>query len=248
MRLDEATLDALRTPLSDPLARAVSWTALWDMTRDGELPSRDYIDLVLAGLSVETDMAATSTLLNQARTAASAYTAPELRDDLNRHLVAGLARLLRDSESGSDKQVLLAKALIASANSDEAVTLIGGWLAGEEVPAGLKIDTAMRWAIVKSLASLGKISADDIEREKAEHDDTSAGAEQAAGAMRRNLPGSGPPRSRTSRMRRTVRYARGSGSTAKTSITPTATSSCWVRCRTVLVRGRSAVMRPSLPR
>ena len=182
VRLDEATLEALRTPLSDPLARAVSWTALWDMTRDGELPSRDYIDLVLSGLPVETDMAATSTLLNQARTAASAYTAPELRDDLNRHLVAGLARLLRDSEPGSDKQVLFAKALIASANSDEAVTLIEGWLAGEEVPAGLKIDTAMRWAIVKSLASLGKVSADDIEREKTEHDDTSAGAEQAAGA------------------------------------------------------------------
>ena len=152
------------------------------MTRDGELPARAYIDLVLSGLPTETDMTATTTLLNQARTAASAYTAPELREEQNRRLVAGLARLLRDSEPGSDKQVLVAKALIGSADSDDAAALIEGWLAGDEVPAGLEIDTAMRWAIVKSLASLGKLSADDIEREKSEHDDTSAGAEQAAGA------------------------------------------------------------------
>ena len=182
VRLDSESLAALRTPLSAPLARAVSWTALWDMTRDGELPSQKYVDLVLDGLPVETDMAAISTLLAQARTAALAYTAPELREELNTHLVAGLARLLQQAEPGSDKQVMIAKALITSARSDAAVELIHGWLRDDEVPAGLVIDTAMRWAIIKSLASLGKISADDVEREKSEHDDTSAGAEQAAGA------------------------------------------------------------------
>ncbi len=182
VRLDAASLEALRTPLTEPLARAVSWTALWDMTRDGELASQDYVELVLAGLPTERDMAAMSALLGQAQRAATAYTAPELREAVNQQLVAGLARLLKEAEPGSDAQVMLAKALIGTTSADDAVELIRGWLRGEEVPAGLAIDTAIRWAIVKTLARLGKISADEIEREREEHDDTSAGAEQAAGA------------------------------------------------------------------
>lgn len=182
VRLDDDTLAALRTPLTDPLARAVSWTAMWDMTRDGELPASEYIDLVLAGLPTERDMAATSTLLNQAITASTAYTAPELREDVNAKLVAGLSRLLKQAEPGSDKQVMVAKALINSAHSPAAVELIRGWLSGEEVPSGLAIDTAMRWLIMGSLASLGEVGAEDIEAEREAHDNTSAGAEQAAGA------------------------------------------------------------------
>lgn len=182
VRLDDASLEALRTPLADPLARAVTWTALWDMTRDAELSSPEYVNLVLAGLPTERDMAAHSILLRQAATAATSYTAPELREQVNATLVAGLARLLREAGEGSDAQVMIAKALIAATKSEQAVQLIRGWLVGEEVPAGLAIDTAMRWAIVHSLARLGAVSADDIEREREEHDNTNAGAEEAAGA------------------------------------------------------------------
>ncbi len=182
VRLDDASLEALRTPLVDPLTRAVCWSAMWDMTRDGELASRDYIDLVLAGLPTERDMAATSALLNQALHAANAYTAPELRGPVGAQLESGLARLLQSVEPGSDRQVMIAKALINGARSEQAVTLIRGWLAGEEVPSGLAIDTAMRWLIVGALARLGQISAEEIEAERESHDNTSAGAEQAAGA------------------------------------------------------------------
>ena len=166
--------------LSDPLARAVAWTSFWEATRDAELPARDYVSLVLGGLSSENDMAAVSTLLAQAGNAALALTAPELRDDLNARLVAGLARLLKEAEPGSDKQVLLARALIASVRSG-GVDLLRGWLAGEEVPEGLAIDTGMRWSITSALAKLGAISHEEIGSEL-DRDNTSAGAESAAGA------------------------------------------------------------------
>lgn len=182
VRFDEASLAKLSTPLSDPLARAVSWAAMWDMVRDGVLAPQRYVELVLAGLPSERDMAATSTLLNRARVASKGYTAPELRDDVNATLVSGLALLLKEAEPGSDKQVMIAKALISAAESDAALELVQGWLSGEEVPQGLAIDTAVRWAVVGALAAAGKISADDVEAERAEHDNTSAGAERAAGA------------------------------------------------------------------
>ena len=167
--------------LHDPLARAVVWTSFWEMTRDAELPAQEFMRLVLAGLPSEHDMAAVSTLLNQAGTACLAFTAPELRAEVNARLVAGLAKLLKGADAGSDKQVLIAKALISAVRSDEGVALLKGWLNDEEVPAGLAVDTGIRWAITAALAKLGAIDADGIAAEL-ERDKTNAGAEQAAGA------------------------------------------------------------------
>ncbi|MFT3889455.1 MAG: aminopeptidase N [Arachnia sp.] len=167
--------------LGDPLARAVAWTSFWEATRDADLPAQEFVTLVLAGLPSEHDMAAVSTLLGQAGNAALAFTAPELREALNTRLVAGLAKLLKDAEAGSDKQVLVAKALVGTVRTPEGVALLKGWLEGEEVPAGLAIDTGMRWAIVSALAKLGAIDEEGIAAEL-ERDNTSAGAESAAGA------------------------------------------------------------------
>ncbi|MBB1509269.1 aminopeptidase N [Tessaracoccus sp. MC1756] len=167
--------------LTDPLARAVALTAFWEMTRDAEFPAQQYKRLVQAALPSENDMAGASTLLAQASNAALAFTAPELRDDLNTRWVAGLAQLLKETEPGSDKQVLIAKALIGNVRSAEGIELIRGWLHGEEVPEGLVIDTGMRWAITAALAKLGAIGHDEISAEL-DRDNTSAGAEQAAGA------------------------------------------------------------------
>ncbi len=184
VRLDDrsaATLVEHIAALADPLARSVALTAFWEMTRDAEYRARDYIRLALAALPTERDMAAVSTLLNQAITASTAFTAPELRAETNSALLAGLARLLKAAEAGSDAQVLIAKGLIATIRGDEGIELLKGWLVGEEVPAGLAIDTGMRWAITSALAKLGAIGEDEIAAEL-ERDKTSAGAEQAAGA------------------------------------------------------------------
>ncbi|HJE52216.1 MAG TPA: aminopeptidase N [Tessaracoccus flavescens] len=184
VHLDQHSADTLVAHiggLADPLARSVANTAFWEMTRDGEFPAQEYKKLVMAGIPTETDMAAVSTLLAQASNAALSFTAPELREDLNKRLVGSLAKLLKGAEAGSDKQVIIAKTLINTVRSTEGVELIKGWLNGEEVPAGLAIDTGIRWAITAALAKLGVFGHDDIAAEL-ERDNTSAGAEQAAGA------------------------------------------------------------------
>ncbi|MGO1385560.1 MAG: aminopeptidase N [Arachnia sp.] len=167
--------------LTDPLARAVTWSSFWDSVRDGDIAPQDFVSLAMRGLQSETDMAATSTVLAQAAACSGRFMAPELREQANARLTAGLARLLKNAEAGSDKQVLIAKALVGTARSQEAVELIRGWLHGEEVPKDLAIDTGMRWAIISSLARVGAIDATVIDEEFA-RDNTSAGAERAAGA------------------------------------------------------------------
>ena len=53
VRLDAESLATVTQHLGDfteSLPRALCWASAWDMTRDGELPTRDYLDLVLSGI------------------------------------------------------------------------------------------------------------------------------------------------------------------------------------------------------
>jgi aminopeptidase N len=60
-----ATLKDRLGTLEDPLARAVCWTALWDMVRDAspELPAGHYLKVALAQLPRETELATLQRLL-----------------------------------------------------------------------------------------------------------------------------------------------------------------------------------------
>ncbi|MGK5559395.1 ERAP1-like C-terminal domain-containing protein, partial [Actinomadura kijaniata] len=82
MRFDEQSLATLRGhlgELTDPLARALCWSALWNLTRDGLMPARDYLDLVLRFAGAETDIGVLQMLHLCARTALVHYAAPEWR-------------------------------------------------------------------------------------------------------------------------------------------------------------------------
>ncbi len=49
VRFDEGSLATLRAGLgdiADPMARALAWSAVWNLTRDGLMPARDYLRLV----------------------------------------------------------------------------------------------------------------------------------------------------------------------------------------------------------
>src|SRR5260370_1012836 len=57
IRLDErslATASEHLAELADPLARAITWAALWDMLRDAEIPARRYLPLILQNIHRET--------------------------------------------------------------------------------------------------------------------------------------------------------------------------------------------------
>ena len=59
IRFDEGSLATLRAHLgdiTDPLARALCWSALWNLTRDALMPARDFVDLVLRFAGRESDI------------------------------------------------------------------------------------------------------------------------------------------------------------------------------------------------
>ena len=176
-----ATLVAHVDALDSGVARALIWGAAWDMCRDGELTVRDYVDLVLRGVSVETDLTAVAAQLAQARAAIDYYADRDGRLELADHFSAGLGRLLLAAEPGSDHQLAFARALALSIRDEVGADVLKAWLNGEEVPTGLTIDTDLRWRLLTELARVGAVGEAEIAAEE-ERDRTATGAEKAAGA------------------------------------------------------------------
>ncbi|MFE0643856.1 aminopeptidase N [Streptomyces sp. NPDC058877] len=184
VRLDEVSLTNVTAHLGDfaeSLPRALCWASAWDMTRDGELATRDYLDLVLSGIAKESDIGVVQSLQGQVKAALELYAAPEWR-------ATGLARWgafaqeqLRASEAGSDHQLAWARAFAATAREDAELDLLAGLLDGSEVIKGLAVDAELRWAFVQRLAATGRFDEAEIAAEL-ERDRTAAGERHAATA------------------------------------------------------------------
>ncbi|WP_405678132.1 aminopeptidase N [Streptomyces sp. NBC_01511] len=184
VRLDEESLRVVTAHLGDfteSLPRALSWASAWDMTRDGELATRDYLALVLSGIAKETDIGVVQSLHRQVKLALNLYAAPQWREaGLARWTEATLAHL-RTAEPGSDHQLAWARAFAATARTPQQLDLLQGLLDGTESVEGLAVDTELRWAFVQRLAAVGLHDEEEIAAEY-ERDRTAAGERHAAAA------------------------------------------------------------------
>ena len=97
IRLDERSLATLTSDLGrldDSLARALCWSAAWDMTRDAEMRPRDFVTLVANGVGAETDIVTVQTVLRQARRTSTCTSTRTHRTPAERSLATALAALL----------------------------------------------------------------------------------------------------------------------------------------------------------
>jgi aminopeptidase N len=185
IRLDPRSLATLTGSIgdfTDQLARSLCWSAAWDMTRDAEMSTQDYVTLVLGGVGRETDSSVVRTLLRQAETAVILYADPAARAATMRRLADGLLDLLRAAVPASDSQLQLARAFSSAASTDEQLAVVRGLLDGTGRLAGLTIDTDLRWHLLHQLVAAGRADEREVERE-VDADDTATGRRQAAAAL-----------------------------------------------------------------
>ncbi|MFG3494154.1 aminopeptidase N [Streptomyces sp. NPDC047928] len=184
VRLDEESLRNVVAHLGDfteSLPRALCWASAWDMTRDGELATRAYLDLVLSGIAKESDIGVVQSLHRQVKLALDLYAAPDWRPTgLARWTEAALEQL-RAAAPGSDHQLAWARAFAATARTDEQLDLLAALLDGSQTLDGLAVDTELRWAFVERLAATGRFGEAEIAAEH-ERDRTAAGERHAATA------------------------------------------------------------------
>ncbi|MFH8494524.1 aminopeptidase N [Streptomyces coeruleorubidus] len=177
IRFDETSLVTLREHLgsvTDPLARALCWSALWNMTRDALLPARDFVDLVLRFAGGESGIGVVQMLHAWAESAVTHYAAPARRETTARLLAEGARRELYAAEAGSEHQLAWARFFARTAAAEADFELLSDLLAGTASVEGLDLDQELRWVFLEPLAAHGvvdeKALADELAR-----DDTASG-------------------------------------------------------------------------
>ncbi|MFI0962158.1 aminopeptidase N [Streptomyces sp. NPDC021080] len=184
VRLDEDSLAFVTEHLGDfasSLPRALCWASAWDMTRDAELATRDYLALVLSGIGKESDIGVVQSLHRQVKLAIELYADPAAREALLTRWTDATLAHLRAAGAGGDHQLAWARAFAATARTPEQLDLLEALLEGRETIEGLAVDTELRWAFVQRLAAVGRFDEAEIAAEY-ERDKTAAGERHAATA------------------------------------------------------------------
>ncbi|MGW5254054.1 aminopeptidase N [Streptomyces sp. NPDC004012] len=177
IRLDDTSLATLKDrlgSLTDPLARALCWSALWNLTRDALLPARDFVGLVLRFAGRESDIGVLQMLHNWAQSALTHYAAPEWRTTGERLLAQGALRELRQAEPGGQHQLTWARFFATVAGDESELQLLRALLDGTAQIDGLDVDQELRWAFLGPLAAHGAVDESVLAAELA-RDDTASG-------------------------------------------------------------------------
>ena len=165
--------------LADPLPRSLCWAALWDMTRDAELPTRDFVAAVLHHARAEAEVTVLERLLSQALATIDQFGDPANREAARASVASIAWDQLAAAEPGGDVQLTWARAHIAAADSTDDLDRLERLLDGTQSVPGLTIDNDLRWMIVGRLASLGREAGPLIDAQLAA-DDTDFGRRRAA--------------------------------------------------------------------
>ncbi|MBQ1038461.1 aminopeptidase N [Micromonospora sp. C81] len=179
VRLDPASADAVPLVLpglTDPLARAVLWSEALDAATDGERPVTGLVELMVAALPAETEVIIAEDVLTLSRSLIDRYLDPLARSTALARVAGACQRLLDGAQAGESLQLAAARGWIAATTDAD---LLVGWLAGRDVPTGLKVDAELRWAVLRRLVVLGAAGEAEIAIEAAA-DNSSTGAERAA--------------------------------------------------------------------
>ncbi|MGI8666816.1 MAG: aminopeptidase N, partial [Jatrophihabitans sp.] len=190
MRLDTHSLRTMRTgglaALVDPLARTLCWSAAWDMVRDGDLATRDYLELAINSGPSETEIGVVQSVNRQALRALEIYADPEWAAAGRAEFGDAMLAAARAAEPGSDHQFAWVHAVIMAACTDTQIDFVADLLSGAQSLQGLTVDTDLRWALLQALVARGRATEPDIDAQAAA--DRAAAGVRAAATARALLP------------------------------------------------------------
>ena len=186
VRLDpasEATVRSALDRITDPMARALCWTALWNAARDAAAPAVRYVDAVAAFAPAEPGIGVLLNILDNAVTAVERYTPAGSRTAVRAAFLATAASQLDSAAPGSDQQLAWARTLGTLSRYDAALLpRLRGLLDGTAAVKGLAVDAELRWHFWHALAAHGQASATELDAEL-KRDTTASGRAGHATAM-----------------------------------------------------------------
>ncbi|WP_061964121.1 aminopeptidase N [Demequina aurantiaca] len=184
VRLDADSLATAVEHLSgfeDPLPRSMVLAAAWDMTRDGEMPARQFIELVLKNIGAEDQSTVVMMLLRQLQSTLGLFVAPDAAEAATHAAADTLWSLAINAEAGSDNQLQFVKAFAALASTEGQLDTIQGLLDEKVSLDDLDIDADLAWDLLTALVAGGRCSEIAIEVQLSK-DATASGERRAAHA------------------------------------------------------------------
>ncbi|MFS0716513.1 aminopeptidase N [Arthrobacter sp. 1P04PC] len=186
VRLDpvsEATVRESLDRITDPMARALCWTALWDSARDAVTPAADYVAAVQRFGPAETGIGVLLAILGNAATAVERYVPAAERDAVRRAFLDTAVAQLEQAAPSSDQQLAWARTVAAASRYDDSrLPLLRGLLDGSTVIEGLAVDAELRWNLWHALAANGQADPHELDAELS-HDNTASGRSGHATAL-----------------------------------------------------------------
>jgi aminopeptidase N len=158
LRFDERSLETIKRDLSrldDPLARALCWAAMWDLTRDAEMPAREFVELVARHAPAEQDSLLVERVTSQARSTIDLYGDPRNRTTARGRLHLVAQEQINNQGLAIELKLIWARILVGTADSDASLDKVEAMLRGTESITGIDVDTDLRWLIVGQLAEEG---------------------------------------------------------------------------------------------
>jgi aminopeptidase N len=160
--------------IGDPLLRQLLWSSLWNMVRDQQLKSTEYLDLVRKKAQVEQRLDLLEAILGQASAALSRFVPDGLREEETHRLFLATWSGLEAAPAG-DAKIIWARTLIGAAMTPEDLQLVGQLADGTQEVEGLTVDQEMRWAIAIRWMAYGIEGAEERLLGEAERDPSDRG-------------------------------------------------------------------------
>ena len=140
--------------IEDVLLRQLLWSSLWNMVRDQQLKSTDYLALVREKIAMEPLTELIEPVLSNASGALGRYVPEGQKAEESRRFVAFAWDALQRARGG-DEQIIWARVLIGNALTAEDIELAAKLADGGLNVPGLQIDQDMRWAIAAKCVANG---------------------------------------------------------------------------------------------
>jgi aminopeptidase N len=150
---------------ADAMPRSLIWSALWNMTRDGLLPGRRFLDFVDRHAGAESNVGVLSNLLRQTSFVLDYYLDAANRAAALEPVAEMAERELRAAPAGSDKQLAWARFYADAGCRPADHAFVEGLLDGAVALPGLTVDADLRWEFLLGLASAGAAGQDRIDAE-----------------------------------------------------------------------------------
>jgi aminopeptidase N len=142
--------------IDDPLDRAVAWSGLWELVREGRVGPGAFAANALAALPREADAQIASSLLGRAIQAIGRYTPPgPEREGRAAELERLLLHVAQDSTLPYDRRKEALDALFGSARTPIGEAAVRSYVDGSRLFGGEPLPQPSRWAAVRRLIALG---------------------------------------------------------------------------------------------